>query len=373
VKTSVNSEKNNMATEIQLWEIQEGRLVPSEVSMIEAGKTEVNDLEKWIKSNPDILGKDILIIGEQVMTKRGPLDFLGIDKSGNLVVVELKRDMLHREVLAQAIDYTSDIASWDVDKLNLECKKYNEDKDIEKMMSENFDLDEESLESISINQFQKILLVGTGVDESLQRMVEWLSDNYNVSINILVLKYTQTKNGDEIIARTSIISEEVEQEKSQRAQKKIYAERHILRKEFWTQLLEKINKKSSLFSRISPGAYHWIGTSAGKSGISYNFIILNNFGGIEIYFDRGKDYVNPNINKQRFDKLLEFKEEIEGKFGKKLNWERLDDKRASRISIRFKGIGGLKNKENWSKIHEDMIYNMIKLEEVFRNYIPRLE
>ncbi len=361
-----------MATEIKLWEIDDGKLKPSEITMAEAGRKEVNDLEVWIKSNSEILGKDIFIIGEQVMTKRGPLDFLGIDRSGNLIIVELKRDQLHRDVLAQAVDYASDLASWDQEKLNDLCERYT-GKNIGECLEEYFDLENETIEEISINKFQKILLVGTGVDESLQRMVEWLSDNYDVSINVLILKYTKTKSGDEIIAKTTIISEDVEQEKSQRHQRKIYAERHILRKEFWTKLLKQIKERTNLFNNISPGIYSWIGTGAGKSGISYNFVIYNNFGGIDIYLDRGKDYAEPNINKKRFDKLISQKEEIEGKFGKKLSWERLDDKRASRIALRFKGLGGLKNKENWGKIHQDMINNMIRLEEVFRDYILRLE
>ncbi len=360
-----------MATEIQLWEIKEGKLVPSEISMVDAGRTEVNDLERWIKSNSDILGEDILIIGEQVMTKRGSLDFLGIDKSGNLIIIELKRDQLHREVLAQAIDYTSDIASWDFDRLNVECEKYT-GKSILEGLSENFDLDDEALEEISINKFQKILLVGTGVDESLQRMVEWLSDNYDVSINVLILKYTQTKSGDEIIARTTIIPEDVQQEKSQRAQKKIYSEKNSLRKEFWAQLLEKMNQKSHLFSRISPSFYHWIGTSAGKAGIAYNFIILNSYAGCEIYLDKGKGYINPNINKQRFDSLFHDKLGIEERFGISLDWERLDNKRASRIAVRFPDMS-LNDRENWDKMQEKMIDAMIKLEEIFRNYILQLE
>ena len=35
-----------MATEIKLWQIEEGKLVPSEVSMISAGRKETEDLEK---------------------------------------------------------------------------------------------------------------------------------------------------------------------------------------------------------------------------------------------------------------------------------------------------------------------------------------
>ncbi len=79
-----------MTTEIKVWQIVNGNLESIETSMIEAGRRETDDLEKWIKTNPIILGEDILVIGEQVQTKSGPADFLGIDKSGNTIIVESK-------------------------------------------------------------------------------------------------------------------------------------------------------------------------------------------------------------------------------------------------------------------------------------------
>lgn len=358
-----------MATEILLWEVKEGKLVKSETSMVDSGRKEVEDLEKWIKSNSQILGDDLLIIGEQIQTKRGPLDFLGIDKSGNLIVIELKRDKLHREVLAQAIDYVSDVASWDADRIDAECEKYT-GKKLGEFLIENFDLEEQSIDDLSINTFQKILLVGTAVDESLERMVEWLSNNYNVGINILIFKYTRTKSGDEILAKTAIISEEVEKEKSQKHQRKIYGERHILRKEFWTKLLEKLNRRTDRFANISPAIYSWIATGAGKAGISYNFSVGNSYARCEIYLDAGKD--SGSLNKRRFERLKERKEEIERDFGNLLNWERLDEKRASRISFGFEEPV-LKNKENWDSIQEKMVDKMVKLVEATKKHVLVLE
>jgi len=199
-----------MATEIGVWQISNGNLEEIEVSMVKAGKKEVEDLENWLKNCPMILGQDILIIGEQTQTKSGPMDFLGIDQSGNLIVVELKRDKLPRESLTQAIDYASDVASWDVEKISEECLKYT-GQSLEDYLNENFE--SVDLEDLIINKTQRILLVGFSVEESLQRMIEWLSNNYGVSINAVVLKYIQTKNGDELIARTMIISEEMEKER----------------------------------------------------------------------------------------------------------------------------------------------------------------
>ncbi|MHA1330680.1 MAG: endonuclease NucS domain-containing protein, partial [Candidatus Hodarchaeales archaeon] len=115
-----------MTTEIKVWQIVDSNLELIETTMIETGRRETEDLEKWIKSNPLILGQDISIIGEQVPTKSGSIDFLGIDKSGNLVIIELKRDKLPRDALAQAVDYASDVSSWDVDKISNVCTKYTD-------------------------------------------------------------------------------------------------------------------------------------------------------------------------------------------------------------------------------------------------------
>jgi RecB family endonuclease NucS len=93
-----------MGTEVKLWQIVEGKLQSVNTSLKKEGKTEPYDLEPWIASNPEIIGPNIVIIGKQVQTKSGALDLLGIDKSGNLIVIEIKRDKLPREVIAQAID-----------------------------------------------------------------------------------------------------------------------------------------------------------------------------------------------------------------------------------------------------------------------------
>ncbi len=199
-----------MATEIRAWQINDGNLEVLESSMIEAGRKEVEHLEQWIKSNPAIIGGNISIIGEQVATKSGFIDFLGIDKTGNLAIVELKRDKLPRGVLAQAMDYASDVASWDVDKINEVCLQFTGQR-IEDHLNETFE--DVDLEDLIISKEQRIILVGFSVEESLQRMIEWLSTNYGVSINAVVLKYVQTKSGDEFLARTMIISEEVEKER----------------------------------------------------------------------------------------------------------------------------------------------------------------
>lgn len=200
-----------MASEIKSWQIVNGKLIPIQSSLTESNRREKDDLEQWIKSNPSVLGEDIALIGEQIQTSSGPVDFLGIDNSGNTVIVELKRDKLPREALVQAIDYASDIADWDLDRFREICKSYT-NQTFEDYFQQRFE--GIPIEDLAINQAQRLLLVGFAVEESLGRMIEWLSDKYSVGINAVVLNYVKTPKGDEILSRMVIIPEEVEKQKA---------------------------------------------------------------------------------------------------------------------------------------------------------------
>jgi hypothetical protein len=200
-----------MASEIKTWQIVDGKLIPVKSSLPESNRKEKDDLEQWIKSNPSILGDDIALIGEQIQTTSGPMDFLGIDNSGNTVIVELKRDKLPRESLVQAIDYASDVADWDLDRFREICKSYT-NQTFEDFFQQRFE--GISLEDLAINQAQRLLLVGFTIEESLSRMIEWLSDKYSVGINAVILNYVKTPKGDEVLSRMVIIPEEVEKQKA---------------------------------------------------------------------------------------------------------------------------------------------------------------
>jgi len=205
-----------MGTEIKTWQIVDGKLQSITTNLKNEGRTEPYDLEPWLESNPAILGPDIVIIGRQTVSKSGPIDLLGIDKTGNVVIIEIKRDKLPREALTQAIDYASDAAGWTIEKLGEICSEYS-GKSLEETLTESFpDVD---VETLTINDTQRIVLVGFSVESALERMIEWLSDNFSVNINAVVLNYVKTASGDELLTKTSIISEEFEQERVKKQKK----------------------------------------------------------------------------------------------------------------------------------------------------------
>ena len=139
------------------------------------------------------------------------------------------------------------------------------------------------------------------------------------------------------------------------------------RLDFWKGLLGVAKEKNADFRNLSPTGYHWIGKGGGKSGVSFNFVILNTYAGVEVYLDIG----DKEVNKRRFDQLFKHKEGIEKIFGEALNWERLDSKRACRVSFRFEGVG-LKNTGSLKDLQKNLVEKMMRLEKAFEQFIEQL-
>lgn len=91
------------------------RLYKSERKLIEyEGKKATNEahIQNFIEEHPETIGKDIMIIGNEVQAgKMGIIDLLGIDKAGRVVIMELKKGQTPRTVVSQILFY----AQWAVD------------------------------------------------------------------------------------------------------------------------------------------------------------------------------------------------------------------------------------------------------------------
>jgi hypothetical protein len=152
--------------------------------------------------------------------------------------------------------------------------------------------------------------------------------------------------------------------------KKELAERYVIRHRFWKDLLDRAAKKTNLHANISPSRYSWVGTSAGKRGLGFNYTIRQHDAGAELYIDRGKD--SGTENEDIFDQLAQSKEEIEGAFGGPLDWQRLEGARACRIKKEI-ALGGYRDEQLWPEIQDAMIDAMIRLEKALRPHIKALK
>ena len=75
-----------------------------------------------------------------------------------------------------------------------------------------------------------------------------------------------------------------------------------------------------------------------------------------------------NDNKDLFDHLFEFKDEIESKLDMRFQWDRLDNKKASRIKYYIDGLN-FEDHSNYDALMDEIIEKCVRMKKVFRDYI----
>ena len=147
--------------------------------------------------------------------------------------------------------------------------------------------------------------------------------------------------------------------------KDVVSERQERYREFFQGLIDTLREEHQFTNAKKGQPQSWYSFSSGTSGFNYgaNF----NAGGrarVELYIDSGEQ----ERNKRTFDRLEEQREAFESGLGDTLEWERLDSRRASRVSIRRPGSidddgGTLGEIQDW------MIQKLLAFKDVFG---PRL-
>lgn len=196
--------------------------------------------------------------------------------------------------------------------------------------------------------------------------ISWLNDSTKASIHMFKVEAIKIGESAPAPLFTLIIGKPNDKE----AESEGPSPRDMLLYEFWKGLLERANEKTHLHSNISPLYQSWIGTGAGKSGLSFNYVIFMHAAKVELYIDAGSREGSREINKKRFYAIKEAETDIEAEFGEKLEWQPLEDKRACRI-MKMLEIGGYRDdKAKWPDIQDAMIDAMIRFEKSLR---PRIE
>jgi hypothetical protein len=171
----------------------------------ELNRLEIKSLDQE-KRLEDFLEKDItiaspywMVIGRQVFTAYGKyIDLLAIDKDGNLIVLELKKNKTPREVVAQLLDYASWVKKLTDDEIasiyDDYIKKYHPEKNgvsLDASFLKCFNLTNMPEE---LNETHQLVVVASNLDDSTERIVSYLSGEHNVPINAIFFRIF--KDGD---------------------------------------------------------------------------------------------------------------------------------------------------------------------------------
>lgn len=133
------------------------------------------------------------------------------------------------------------------------------------------------------------------------------------------------------------------------------------RYEFWTLFNERVIARGKPFVVHKPTIKHYNNIAVGKSGvgIAVTLVQKDNCVGVELYI---------SDDKELFDKLESLKAEIENKLGFNMDWQRLENAKASRMIYKISGLN-FDDHSNYDKLIDEAINKVIAMKKVFKDYL----
>ena len=188
-----------MSQNVRVWRIAAG----SELKEVGQAKLDLESrLEDWLEGDIDILDRDLLVIGRQIQTDfGGVIDLLCIDVAGDLVILELKRDKTPREIVAQTLDYASWVDALSHDQVTAIANSYLGEASFEATFLKRFG---EAVPD-QLNNDHRMVVIASEIDASSERVITYLSDRHDVSINAATFQYFKESDGGELLTRVFLL------------------------------------------------------------------------------------------------------------------------------------------------------------------------
>lgn len=249
------------------------------------------------------------------------------------MIIENKLDDSGRDVVWQALKYAGYCANLrkeqilDIFQLYLDKYEPEETRPAADVMAEFLEC--ESTDEVQINQSrtQRVMMVAASFRKEVTNTALWLMQ---FGLRVQCFKVKPYKFNDDVFVdiRQVIPTPEAESFMIGMAQKEAEEQstsgelktRHLLRKAFWTKMLERLKASScTLYKNISPSTDHWLSAGSGISALSYNMIFSKKETRVEFWIAKS----SAESNTFAFNWLYERKAAIEETFGHALKWEPL--------------------------------------------------
>ncbi|MDY3902413.1 DUF4268 domain-containing protein [Peptoniphilus sp.] len=235
---------------------------------------------------------------------------------------------------------------------------------------------ENQLEATNHDHLGKIITYASGLDanvvvwivkearEEHRSAIEWLNNKTTKDVSFFLMEIRAYRIGDSLPAPKFVIIEKpndfvktTNASVDNRELSKSQAERL----NFWNRFNEVLISRNKPFNVRKATTDHWYDVALGISEAHISITLVNktNSIGIEVYI---------NDNKELFDSLYSVSEEIENELGFNMDWQRLDNKKASRIIYYISGLD-FDNHENYDELINEVIDKVIVIKRAFRNYL----
>jgi Domain of unknown function (DUF4268) len=337
-------------------------------------------LQAMLRQDTSPLGEDLLVLCEEFgnwQDSNRRIDLLCLDKTGGLVVVEIKRteDGGHMEL--QAIRYAAMVSSMTLDQAVAAHAEMlggeNASTEARNAIQEFLELDAVSDDKLSGDV--RIILVSADFSPEITTSVIWLNRQ---GLDIRCIRLRPYKlNAQVLIDATQIIPlpEAADYEIKIREQveetRKVRSKRQEIFKRFWTQFIERSGQTSELFRNRSATTDHWLSAGIGRAGFQLSAVLTEDRTRMECFIRIGKD--NAAANKAAFQALLAQRAVIENEFGGELDWQELPTKSSCRICVDFNEGGWRSPETEWHSIQDWLTQAAVRLEKALKGPIQALD
>ena len=171
----------------------------------QTGVLERQDLQRILRDKPEILEDGLFILAEEFSNWQGSgrsIDLLGLDATGRLVVVELKRGDTGEHMDLQSIRYAAMVSNITLQQAIDAHQAYLNKRGLTADAEERVNGHLENPEALGFSTAQpRIVLVSEGFSQELTTCVLWLNDNYGLAIKCIRMQ--PYRNGAELLVETS--------------------------------------------------------------------------------------------------------------------------------------------------------------------------
>lgn len=178
-----------------------------------------------------------------------------------------------------------------------------------------------------------VIWVSESIREEHRQTMDWLNqrtDNetsfFGVVVEVIKIDNSKPAFNFKLVASPN----KWQKNKKRQAQRASVSTKGEKYQHYFQGLIDTLRDTHRFTSAKAGQPQNWYSFSSGVSGITYGANFSQ--GGkarSELYIDLG----DHDKNKYVFDELFNIKDEIEGALGEELNWERLENKRASRLAL----------------------------------------
>ncbi len=158
----VNEQTNSIESVQSLWD-------PKELEVEKFLLSGLDEKEPILESS--VFGEAFLIVSNQVKTRyRKRADILAVDRAGNAVIIELKRDQGTLGVETQALQYLADFSIYRGKDFIKHFSRYSTslEENLKSFLGDDIKIE-------NVNRQSRIILVARNFDSALFSMGEWLS------------------------------------------------------------------------------------------------------------------------------------------------------------------------------------------------------